>query len=153
MALRFSSGLRDAMLGSAGLKGALANGTIYIYSGAQPANADGAAAGTLLGQVTVDAGTFTAGNATNGINFGLPSGGIIAKAAAENWKFNGLTAGTAGWFRFVGNALDDGNTSTLLPRIDGSVAKTGGDLNLSNTAIVAGAPSTIDVFNLNMAAN
>jgi len=141
------------MLGSTGLDAALANGTIYIYSGAQPATADSAAAGVLLGQVTVDALAFTHGVATNGINFDNAAAGSIAKAVSENWKFNGITSGTAGWFRFAGNPNDDGTSSTTLSRIDGSVAKTGGDMTLSNTAIVGGAPSTVDVFQLTMAAN
>lgn len=153
MALRFSSGLRDAMLDSTGLRGALANGTIYIYSGAQPATADSAAPGTLLGQVTVDAGAFTHGVATNGLNFDAAVGGLITKAAGENWRFDGITGGTAGWFRFAGNPLDDGTSSTTLARIDGSIAKTGGDLSLSNITVTAAAPNTIDVFQLNMAEN
>ena len=153
MAVRFSTGLRDKMLGSADLKTALANGIINIYTGAQPASADSAASGTLLGTVTVDAGAFTHGVATNGVNFDTPVAGVLAKAVSENWKFNGIVSGTAGYFRFVGNPVDDGLVSTILPRIDGSVAKTGGDMTLSNTAITAGAPSTIDVFQLTMAAN
>jgi len=153
MAVRFSTGLRDAMLGSIGLDAAFTNGVIYIYSGAQPATADSAAAGTLLGVVTVDALAFVHGAATNGLNFDAPVAGTIAKAVSENWKFNGITAGTAGWFRFAGNPNDDGSASTTLSRIDGTVAKTGGDMTLSNTAIVVAAPNTVDVFQLTMAAN
>ena len=152
MAIRFSTGLKDAVLGSIGFKGSLDAGVIKIYTGAQPANADAAATGTLLGTVTIDAGTtFPA----DYINFDAPSGGVIAKAAAENWKFNGSADGTAGWFRYIGDpASDDGSSqSTTYPRLDGSVAKTGGDLNLSNTAIVTAAPHTVDVFQLTMAQN
>lgn len=153
MALRFSTGLRNAMLDSTGLSAALADGVIHIYTGSQPASADAAVTGTLLGTVTVDGGAFTPGSPTNGLEFGTASGGVIAKAPGESWEFTGLADGTAGWFRFVGNAMDDGTSSTTLPRIDGSIAKTGGDLNLSNTAITTGAPNTIDVFQLTMAAN
>ena len=153
MAVRFSTGLRNAMLGSTGLDAALTNGVIYIYSGAQPATADSAIAGVLLGKVTVDAGAFAHGSPTNGLNFDSPVAGVIAKAAAENWQFNGVADGTAGWFRFAGNPNDDGTSSTTLSRIDGSIAKTGGDMTLSNTAIVTAAPNTVDVFQLTMAAN
>ena len=153
MAVRFSTGLRNNMLGSADLKTTFTNGVIYIYSGAQPATGDGAATGTLLGKVTVDGGAFSHGVATNGLNFDAPASGVLAKAAAENWRFTGITDGTAGWFRFAGNPNDDGLASTVLPRIDGSIAKSGGDMTLSTTAIVTGAPSTVDVFQLSMAAN
>lgn len=153
MAIRFSTGLKNAMLGDTGLKSALADGVIHIYSGAQPSSANDAATGTLLGTVTVDAGAFTPGVATNGLEFEAASGGSISKAAAENWQFSGITNGTAGWFRFVGNAVDSGAQSTTLPRIDGSIARTGGDMTLSSTTITAGAPNTIDVFQLSMGNN
>jgi len=153
MAVRFSTGLRDDILGSVGLSASLNDGVIHIYSGAQPATADSAISGVLLGTVTIDGGAFVPGTPTNGLSFDAPNTGVIAKAAAENWKFNGIVDGTAGWFRFVGNATDDTLASATLPRIDGSIAKTGGDMTLSNTAIVAAAPNTVDIFELAMAAN
>lgn len=157
MALRFSTGLKNALLGESGidtgangLRGVFKDGVINVYSGAQPASADDAVTGTLLGTVTVDGAAFTPGSPTGGLEFGAPASGVVAKSVAETWKFTGLAAGTAGWFRFVGNALDGGASSTSLPRIDGSIARTGGDLNLSNTTIAVGAPTTIDVFQLTM---
>jgi hypothetical protein len=60
---------------------------------------------------------------------------------------NGVAAGTAGYFRLKANGVDAGTLSTSLPRMDGSVAVSGGDLNLSNIAIAIGAPTTIDTFN------
>lgn len=153
MAVRFSTGLRDDILGSTGLSTSLNDGVIHIYSGSQPTNADSAVSGVLLGTVSVDAGAWVPGSPGNGLSFDAPNSGVVAKAAAENWKFNGIVDGTAGWFRFVGNAIDDTLASTTLPRIDGSIAKTGGDMTLSNTAITAGAPSTVDIFELAMAAN
>ena len=150
MAIRFSEGLRDKMLGSADLKTAFTNGVLRIYSGVQPTSANNAKTGTLLLEVTVVGLTFTHGVATNGLNFDAPSEGIIAKAVAEAWQGNGITDGVAGWGRLSGNPLDDGTSSTTLARIDVAVAKTGGDLNLSNTTIVNGAPTTVDVFQLTM---
>jgi len=151
MAIRFSTGLRDDMLGSADLKTVFTNGVLRIYSGVQPTSANDAISGTLLLTVTESSGTFTPGSPTNGLNFGTPASGIIAKAAAEAWSGLGVAAGTAGWARLQGNPLDDDASSTTLARIDMSVAKTGGDLTLSNTSIVIGAPSTVDVFQLTMA--
>ena len=150
MAIRFSEGLRDKMLGSADLKTAMADGVIRIYSGVQPTSANDAISGTLLLEITESGGAFVHGAAANGLEFDAPSEGIIAKAVAETWVGNGLNDGTAGWARFRANPLDDGTSSTTLARIDMSVARTGGDLNLSNTTITSGAPTTVDVFQLTM---
>lgn len=152
MAIRFSTGLKDAILGTTGMKGSLDAGVIQIYSGAQPAAADNGATGTLLGTVTINAGsTFPA----DYINFDAPSAGVLAKAAGETWKFNGVADGTAGWFRFIGDpGADDGtSTSTVHPRMDGTIARSGGDMNLSNTAVVTSAPHTVDVFQISIALN
>lgn len=150
MTVRLSTGLRADMLNTTGLKGAFANGVIYIYSGPQPLTADSAATGTLLGIVTKDAGAFTDGVATNGLNFDATLTGTISKAAAENWKFNGIAAGTAGWGRFRGNAADAMGASTTLPRLDFSIAAAGADVNLSNISIAVGAPNTVDVFTVTL---
>jgi len=152
MTVRLSTGARTKMAnafgvasgqGSAGMFNA---GVIYIYSGPQPLTADTAVSGTLLGIVTKDAGAFAFGASTNGLVFDAPAAGVISKAAADTWKFVGIAAGTAGWFRLMGNATDALGTSTTLPRLDGSIGTSGADLNLSNIAIVVGAPTTIDTF-------
>jgi hypothetical protein len=159
MAVRYSTGCFNKLLGTASLKDIFADGVINIYTGTQPLSADNAATGTLLATVTVDAGAFAAGVATNGLEFDAPVGAVISKAAAENWKYTGGTAGTAGWFRLVGNAADGHNqwetsspeaSSTTLPRIDGSIGVSSGDMRLSNVNIAVGAPGTIDEFNITL---
>lgn len=144
MTIRLSTGLRDRLAGTTGFAAAFANGVIEIYTGAQPASADAAVTGTLLGTVTLNSGAFTPGTATNGLTFATAANGTVSKSGV--WSFNGVAAGTAGWFRFKGNAVDAGGASTTLPRMDGSVATSGADLNLSNIAITVGAPNTIDTF-------
>lgn len=150
MAVRLSTGSRNAMLDSTGLRAALANCVLRIYSGAQPATADAAVTGTLLNEITVDGLPFTHGNAANGLNFDAASGGAIAKAVAETWKGNGLANGAAGWARLSGNPVDDGSESTTLVRIDFAAGSTGADLYLSNVNIVSGAPTTVDVCNVDL---
>lgn len=59
MALRFSTGLRNFLNEAGGLKQALNNGKLMIYSGAQPASADDAASGTLLATITKSSGALT----------------------------------------------------------------------------------------------
>lgn len=94
---------------------------------------------------TVGAGALTGGvAAVNGLTFGAPVGGTVSKSGI--WSFNGAAVGTAGWFRLVASSLDDGSASTVLERMDGSVAVSGADMNLSNISIAIGAPNTIDTF-------
>jgi hypothetical protein len=252
MSIRFSTGLRNRLTNGQGLASIFNRGYIEIYSGAQPATADAAKTGTLLGTVTASSGALTketraAGTVTitaaaggsidaitvggvniipdgivsatagdtaatatslglainrfgmyeatvsgsvvtirprpgagavtgtiagtlttvtatyvalgttttgiapvNGLIFGAPAAGVIAKLASQIWSFNGVAAGTAGWFRLY--ASDTADTGALLsaepyyPRLDGSIAVSGADMNLSNITIAIGAPNTIDSF-------
>lgn len=148
MTIKLSTGLRNKMLDggvSGGVKGALALGKINIYSGPQPLTADTAATGTLLGTVTVDGGA-------TGLTFDSAVSGSISKAAAENWKFLGAAAGTAGWGRFYPAGGNPANVSATEARLDFSIATSGGDVNLNNVSIAVGAPNTIDVFVLTLPA-
>lgn len=125
----------------------LQNGVLRIYSGSQPTNADTAFGSTLLCTITVASGAFTPGTETNGLNFQTAASGEIEKTSAV-WSGVGLSDGTAGWFRFMGNATDASGASTTLPRIDGSVGTSGADLNMSSTSIVTSSTYTIDSFKL-----
>lgn len=153
MALQLSTGLRNGMLNSTGFTEAFNDGIIYIYSGPQPTDADQAVQGTLLLRVTVNNGAWAAGSPTNGLGFDPPASGVITKAAAEVWRGLGIADGTAGWFRLCGNAADAGASSTTLPRLDGTVAVSGGDMNLASIAIVTNAPTTIDTFSFTLPAS
>ncbi len=148
MTVRLSTGLRDKLLNggaSGGLKNALNLGFIAIYSGPQPLTADSAASGTLLGTVSV-------GGAGTGLTFGNSASGTIAKTPAEDWKFVGIADGTAGWFRFYPAAGNPALASSTEARIDGNIATSGGDLNISNIAVKIGVPNTVDVFHFTMPA-
>lgn len=59
MTIRISTGVRNGVGGSLGFAGAFNKGSIRIYSGAQPASANAAATGTLLGVVTLSSGALT----------------------------------------------------------------------------------------------
>ena len=145
MALRFSTGLRNATIGTVGMAGALSTGVIEIYTGSQPASANDPVTGTLLGTVTLNGDAFTPGTATNGLTFAAASNGAVSKSATT-WRFDGLATGSAGWFRFKANAVDTGGSSTTAIRLDGSIAASGGDLTIGNINVTTGAPNTIDQF-------
>lgn len=144
MTVRLSTALRNNLVGALGFAATFANGVIDIYTGAQPANADAAVTGTLLGTVTLNSGAFAPGSPTNGLTFAAAASGSVSKSGT--WSFNGVAAGTAGWFRFRANAADAGGVSLVLPRLDGSIAVSGADLNLTNIAVSIGSPNTIDTF-------
>lgn len=157
MALRLSTAMRVAILGkatgdNASFKDLFQDGIIEIYSGSQPADADTAESGTKLLRITESGGAFTPGTATNGLEFGDASGGSISKAAAETWQGDGITGGTAGYFRFYDNDYDTGAGTDKI-RFDGAVATSGAELNLSSTTIVATATTTIDAFTITLPAS
>lgn len=138
------------MLGT-GFKTAMEDGVIDIYSGAQPADADAAETGTKLARITVASGAFTSGVGTNGLSFGTPAAGVVAKAA-EVWSGVGLAAGTAGWYRFYANTVVTG-VSTSTCRFDGACATSGSNLNMSSTNVAVGATITIDSASWTMPAS
>ena len=136
------------------LKDIFKDGVLKIYSGSQPADADTAYTGTLLLTITVASGAFTAGVVTNGLEFGTASSGAIAKNS-DVWSGVAVASGTAGYFRFYANATDAGGADTtpfLYSRIDGAIASSGSDLNMSSTAITSGATTTIDTFQITLPA-
>lgn len=91
-------------------------------------------------------------DSANGLILASPDAGSIAKPlpAVQVWSFAGVAAGTAGWFRFYGS--DTADSGALLsaapwyPRLDGSIATSGGDMALSNILVAVGAPNTVDRF-------
>ena len=153
MTVRLSDGLRTAMLETGSLESALALGFIFIHTGAQPAAANNAATGTLLVTIAVSDGA-------TGLSFdAIATAGVLAKAVAETWSGTAAATGTAGWFRFNELITDKAGTTTAMAalsttaqRLDGSIAVSGGDLQMSNTSIVAAAIQTISTFNLTLAA-
>lgn len=158
MAEKFSTGLRNALLQSDSMKTIMQNGVIAIYSGTQPTDADAAeGAGSLLMLLTVNGGAFTPGVATNGLNLGVATNGVLAKDALEVWSGLGLAAAgvgtTATWFRYYDNNMVTG-ASTTARRIDGAIGtSTSYDMRMSNTTIVENGPSTVSTFTITIPAS
>ena len=133
MALQLDTDIRNDLLD--GIDSVFNAGTVKIYSGAQPADADTAASGTLLATVDVDADAFNAASAG-------------AKTKQGTWQeASAIATGTAGWFRLA-NGADS-------RRIDGDVTVTsgGGVLELDSVSITSGQVVTITTFTLNMPAS
>lgn len=264
MALRSSTGTRQAVAGSYGWRQALANGRLRVYSGTQPTDADDATTGTLLATFTLSGGSYTgevqsqvsltltgasgsvdtlevggaleilgaavsfdtdltttaaavaaqintyrstpeftatssgaivtifapidtgagadgltlattettlgvsvnggssttfggtgspsAGTtAVNGLNWQVPAAGVLSKEATV-WQATAVATGTAGYFRIEADPSDDQGSSTAYRRLDGSIATSGADLNISSTSIAVDSVQTINTFTLTVPA-
>lgn len=83
--------------------------------------------------------------AVNGLKFGAPSAGAVSKLASQTWSGVNAASGTAGWYRQYGSVADAGAADTALVfiREDGAIATSGAELNMSSTALVAAATTTI----------
>ena len=145
MALRLSTGLRQALLGTADFKTEFTLSFINIYTGAQPSSANDAASGTLLATIYSD-------GAAVGVSYDAPVAGVIAKAVAETWSGTSVAEGTAGWFRVWEAAGSPAGSSTTESRIDGNIATSGANMNMSNTFIANGAVQTISTFAITLPA-
>lgn len=104
---------------------ALANsGKIRIYTTPRPANADTAASGTLLAELTFGVTAF--GASVDGV---ITANAITPDSSADN-------GGTAAWFRVL---KSDGTTALW----DGEVGTATSDLILNSVTIGAGAQVSI----------
>ncbi|WP_440579836.1 hypothetical protein [Stenotrophomonas muris] len=120
MAVNTSTGFEASILGPSAFEGIFRAGCIEIRTGPQPDTADMPATGALLARITVDGGIWRPGVSAYGLGF-VRNGRYVYKDAAQRWVLRGLAAGTAGWFRLVGNAPDAGAVSFESPRIDGAI--------------------------------
>lgn len=150
MAERLSTGYADALNVTGSVKSIMQDGVIRIYSGTQPTNADAAETGTLLMKLTLASGAFTPGVATNGLEMGTSTDGVLSKAAGEVWSGVGLAAAStgtdAGWFRWYDNDETTGASTTAI-RIDGAIGETSAyEMQMSNKTIVEGVEAIVNTF-------
>lgn len=116
--------------------------------------------GTIVGGLTVASTAttitktdvnMTAGtDALNGLMLGDAAAGTVAKPSTLVWSGVAVADGSAGWFRFLGSKADAGSTDSAetYVRLDGSVATSGANLNMSATNFVTGATETVSSFAL-----
>lgn len=138
MAVRLSAALKSAALdGTVGLGTAWDGGTgrINVYTGSQPATADTAASGTLLGTLTLSSDVFAAAS---------------AGAAAINSVTSDTSAdasGTAGYCRFyrTGDTAPGSTGGAGDYRMDLLI---GTDISMDNTSVVAGGTIALSGFTL-----
>lgn len=146
MTVRVSSGFKKAILGPTAFEGIFNGGRILVFTGAQPASADMAQQGTLVGEISEDGLPWLAYGAQGGLRF-VRSDTFAAKDPAQAWRLRGLANGTAGWGRLMAKAPDDGEESVIAPRIDFSIGGAGPvDFVFANPVIATGANVLIQQF-------
>ncbi len=137
MAVRRSIGYRNADTRWSTLDGGTAR--MNVYTGGQPATAELAATGTLLGTLTPSSDVF-----------GAPASGAAAmnSVASDSSADN---SGTAGWVRIylTGDTAPGSAASATDKRMDLLI---GTDIAIDNAAIVAGGVIALSGFTLTEAA-
>jgi len=146
MALKFSTGFKDAVLYTGSVKGTFDDGYITIYSGAIPADAD-ASIGAAVALVTYSDNGAALG-AGNGLDLEAAAvAGAISKASAQIWKGTAGASGTGAFFRYE-QLVDSGSASTTEIRIQGTVGGGGADLFVTSTTFTSAVEYTLDMFSL-----
>ncbi len=89
--------------------------------------------------------------AANGLKMDYnAAAGVFTKDITQTWSGTAVGAGTqtAGWFRYKSSVVDAGSldSSAVFLRMDGSIATSGADMNMTSTAITNGAVQTMSVF-------
>lgn len=134
----FSDEVAEAAVDAAAAK---ANGgTLKIYAGSQPTDANTAAgAQTLLATLALSATAFAASSASGSAGSKI----VTATANSITGDTSADATGTAAWFR----VLKSDGTSVCW---DGSVGTSGCDLNLATTSIVAGEEVDVSSFTITL---
>lgn len=148
MTAKYSTGFRNALLGTGDLKTILTGFVLKVYDGTEPASADDAVAGTLLA-------TYSTGGTGAGLALGTPADGSVSKVSGDAWSATAAASGTPKYFRWEASA-DTGTSSTTAIRVQGKVGLLSdptAQLALSSLAIVNGAPLTIDAASITVPPN
>jgi hypothetical protein len=136
MAVRTSTGLKNFALDS-GLATAFdTTGRINVYTGAQPATADTAASGTLLGTLTLSSDSFAAAS----------SGAIAINSVTSDTSAD--ATGTAGYVRLYrtgDTAPGSAGNGTTDRRLDLLI---GTDISIDNASVVTGGTIALSAYTL-----
>lgn len=131
--------------------GAVVTLTAPRGSGTQPNTHVVAVTGTLT-TTTANMAGGVAG--ANGLKFGSPAAGVLSKLSTQTWSGVIANSGTAAYWRLYAAVSDAGalDSAEVYPRLQGSIATTGGDINLTSTTLTAGATQNINSFAITMPA-
>ena len=110
---------------------------------------------TSFGSAT--GGSVAGVNAANGLKMDYnAAAGVFTKDTTQTWSgtAGGTGTQTAGWFRYLGSVADSAalDSSAVYLRMDGAIATSGGDLNMTSTSVANGAVQTVSSFQLTIPA-
>lgn len=102
-------------------------------------------ASTVTTMTKTDANLAGGVAAVNGLRYEAASGGAVGKLASQTWSGVNAGTGTAGWYRQYGSVADAGaaDANLVFYREDGAISTAGAEMNMSSTALVAAATTTI----------
>jgi hypothetical protein len=109
-------------------------------------------ASTVTTITKTDANMAGGVDAVNGMQWGDSAAGVLIKLASQTWSGVAGAAGTAGWFRIESAVNDAGGTDSTesIIRVDGAVATSGAEMNMTPTSIAAAATQTITAFTVTL---
>ncbi len=141
MAVKTSTGLRNAMMVTDSFKTLMDGCTLKIYAGAVPVSADNPAGSLLC--------TMTVGNdGTTPLTFhGTATNGVVVKSQIESWSGTVSATGTASYYRLETSA-DDQTQSDVFHRVQGNVDVAGSDMNFTSVALVQNAIQNLDFYSI-----
>lgn len=146
--IKISSGLKNGLLSNSGVREALLGGVITLYPGPRRSHPNQAIAVPALAHITLYGETWEpAPDNTAGLQFAVVAGTTLL-AMQDIWTVSGAASGEAAWFSFTGPALDPGQQTTLLPRIDGDC---GSDLVLASYSMTPTYSVDLESFTINFA--
>jgi hypothetical protein len=137
MTVRHSTGLRNYILDSGFATAFDTTGRVNVYTGSQPATADTAASGTLLGTLTLASDAFTAAS----------SGAVTINTVTSDTSAD--ATGTAGYVRFYrtgDTAPGSAGNGTTDRRLDLAI---GTDITIDNASVVAGGTIALSSLTYN----
>ena len=112
-------------------------------------------ASTVTTITKTDANMASGVNSVNGLKMDYnAAAGVFTKDSTQTWSGTAGATGTAGWFRYKGSIADAGalDSAALYLRMDGNIATSGANLNMSSTSITSGALQTLSTFSLTIPA-
>lgn len=131
-------------------------GTGTTLNGLNLAATSSAFTTTITGDMGSGAGGSVAGvAAVNALKMDYnAAAGVMTKDATQTWSGTAVSTGTAGWFRYCGSVVDAGSldSNAVFLRIDGSIATSGAEMNMSSTSVTSGALQTLSTFSFTVPA-
>lgn len=94
-------------------------------------------------------------DAVNGLKMDYnAAAGVLTKDSTQTWSGTAVATGTAGWFRYKSSVVDANalDSSAVFLRMDGNIATSGANLNMSSTSVTSGALQTLSTFSFTVPA-